>query len=100
MFQHLQYKAAVVTLKSAAGEQADEILDLNDDKLVKYREFVLDLIAAKERDRRESTDILRGIDRLLELQPGRQDLITERQAVEQDLAKSEEHLLRLCGSGI
>ena len=100
MFQHLQYKAAVVAPKSPAGKKADEILDFNDDESVKYREFVRDLIAAKERDRRESIDLIRDIDHRLALQPGRTDLMVDRRDVEQDLAKTEEHLLRLCGSPI
>lgn len=99
MFEHLQYKAAVVTFKTPAGRQANKILDFNDDASIKYREFVLDLIAAKERDRRETEELLLKVDLRIAQFPRRQDLKDEKDLLEQDLAKTNEHMLMLCGAG-
>jgi hypothetical protein len=96
MFEHLQYRRALVTLKSPAGKQADEILDLNDDDSVKYREFVLDLIATLEKDERELVELARGIERQMNQFPNRrQELEAEKNSVDEDLKKTRNHLARL-----
>jgi len=96
MFEHLQYRQAVVTLKSSAGKQADEILDLNDDDSVKYREFVLDLIDTLEKDVRELIALARGIERQIKQFPERkQVLVEEKNSVDADLSKTRDHLARL-----
>ena len=96
MFEHLQYRRALVTLKSPAGRQADEILDLNDDDSVKYREFVLDLIATLEKDERELLELARGIEQQMEHFPERkQELEAEKNSIDEDLATTRDHLARL-----
>ena len=96
MFEHLQYRRALVTLKSPAGEQADEILDLNDEDSVKYREFVLDLVTTLEKDVRELAELAREIERQLEQFPQRNhELEAEKHSVEEDLKKTRDHLARL-----
>ena len=96
MFEHLQYRRAEVTLKSPAGKQADDILDLNDDDSVKYREFVLDLVDTLEKGARELIALVRGIEGQMKQFPERkQKLEEEKNSVEADLKKTREHLARL-----
>jgi hypothetical protein len=96
MFEHLQYRRAEVTFKSPAGKQADEILDLNDDDSVKYREFVLDLVDTLEKEARELIALARGIEGQTKQFPEReQELEEEKNSVEADLKKTREHLARL-----
>jgi hypothetical protein len=86
----------MVTLKSAAGKQADEILDLNDDDSVKYREFVLDLGDTLEKDTHELMALARGIERQMKQFPERKhELEEEKNSVEADLKKTRDHLARL-----
>jgi hypothetical protein len=96
MFEHLQYRHALITLKSPAGKQADEVLDLNDDDSVKYREFVLDLIAILEKDERGLVELARGIERQMKQFPERkQELEAEKNSIDEDLNKTRDHLARL-----
>jgi hypothetical protein len=96
MFEHLQYRRALVNLKSPAGKQADEILDLNDDDSVKYREFVLDLVDTLEKDARELVESARGIERQMKQFPERkQELEEEKNSADADLKKTRDHLARL-----
>ena len=96
MFEHLQYRRAEVTFKSPAGKQADEILDLNDDDSVKYREFVIDLVDTLEKEARELIALARGIEGQTKQFPEReQELEEEKNSAEADLKKTREHLARL-----
>lgn len=98
MFEHLQYKGAVITLKTPAGEQAEKILDFNDPESVEYRQFVLDMIADMERNRRELVELIKEIEARMERSPDRADeLKNEKDSAEDDLERTEKHLARLCG---
>jgi 5-methylcytosine-specific restriction endonuclease McrA len=48
MFKHLRYKHAVVVDHSDAGKYTIELLDLNDDETVSYRENILHTISVLE----------------------------------------------------
>ena len=96
MFEHLQYTGAVIKLKTPAGRQAGKILDLNDPDSVSYREFVLDLIAALEQDRRESIETIREIDRQIQAFPQRsEELRSEKVSADEELRRIEHNLARL-----
>lgn len=98
MFEHLQYKGAIVTVKTPAGRQAEKILDFNDPKSVEYRQFVLDTIAAMERNRRELVEQIKKIEALMELSPDHaNELKNEKASAVDDLERTEKHLTRLCG---
>jgi hypothetical protein len=98
MFEHLQYKGAVITLKTPAGKQAEKILDFNDPASVEYRQFVLDVIADMERNRRELVELIKKIEVRIELSPDRADeLKKEKDSAEDDLERTKKHLTRLCG---
>jgi hypothetical protein len=45
MFQHLRYKGARVEPHSPAGEHTKNLLMLNDEESLQYREFVLSIVA-------------------------------------------------------
>lgn len=99
MFEHLQYKQAVIILKSPAGRQADRVLDLNDDASVRYREFVLDLVRAVERDRRELIELIGEMERQMRQFPERaEELKSEKDSANDELEKTEKNLIRLCGA--
>lgn len=98
MFEHLQYKGAVITLKTPAGRQAEKILDFNDPASVEYRQFVHDVIADMERNRRELVALIKEIEARIELSPDRADkLKIEKDSAEDDLERTEKHLTRLSG---
>ena len=98
MFDHLQYKHAVVAVKSAAGKQADRILDLNDEQSTKYRELVLDIIKAFENDARECSESIAGLEQKIEQIPQRKaEFEMEKAAAEAELARIRANLTRICG---
>ena len=82
MFEHLQYRRALV--------------NLNDDDSVKYREFVLDLVDTLEKDERELVELARGIEQQMEhFLERKQELEAEKNSIDEDLAKTRDHLARL-----
>jgi hypothetical protein len=98
MFEHLQYKGPVITVKTSAGRQAEKILDFNDPESVEYRQFVLDVIADMERNRRELVEQIKEIEVRMELSPsGADELKKEKDSAVDDLERTEKHLTRLCG---
>jgi len=99
MFEHLQYSRAVIRVKTAAGKQAEKILDFNDAASVEYREFVLDLIGTLEKDRRELVGTIRDIERQMGLSPQRsEEHKPEKDSAEEQLRRIESHLSRLTGA--
>lgn len=98
MFEHLQYKGAVVIVKTPAGRLAEKIIDFNDPVSVEYRQFVLDTIAHMERNRQELVQQIKEIEVLIEMSPDRADEFkNEKDSAEDDLKRTEKHLIRLSG---
>ena len=82
MFEHLQYRRAPV--------------NLNDDDSLEYREFVLDLVDTLEKDERELVELARGIEQQMEhFLERKQELEAEKNSIDEDLAKTRDHLARL-----
>jgi hypothetical protein len=100
MFQHLRYRGARVEPHSPAGEHADKRLMFNDDESVKYRIFVLGLIAIAEEKERSVTETMSRIERKLSNAPEQsEELQRERQSCVAELAEIQSYLARLGAGG-
>ena len=99
MFAHLRYRSARVETRSPAGELAEQVLILNDEYSVQYREDVLGVIATLEEKMRRVQDTIRRISQRLVLHPEEAEQLTEaRVSAEDDLAKLKQLLSRVAGS--
>ena len=98
MFEHLRYRSARVETKSPAGELAEQVLMLNDERSVGYREIVLGVIAALEQRKRRLQETIRRIDRQQLSHPAQAERLSEEKAsAERDLARLEHYLSRVVG---
>jgi HNH endonuclease len=98
MFEHLRYRSARVETKSPAGELAEQVLMLNDERSVEYRELVLSVIAVLEEKKCRVQETIRRIDRQLSASPKQAERLSEEKAAaERDLARLEHHLSRAAG---
>lgn len=99
MFAHLQYHAARVDTKSPAGQMAEQLLMLNDEYSVEYREFVLHTIAVLEKQQRRVEQTIHVIDERITSHPEEAERLSqERAAAMSELAKLERSLSRLDGT--
>jgi hypothetical protein len=101
MFEHLRYVRAQVQPHSPTGRFAIDLLDLNDDESVAFRELLIDTAEAFGRERAK---LLRRIERIRKLhaaRQGRPEMATRlaaRLSEAQDrLTSVEQHLARLSG---
>jgi len=101
MFEHLRYVRAQVQARSSTGGFTIDLLDLNDDDSVLFRELVIDAIAGFEGERAK---LLRLIERLGKLHAARRDrpaiatrLAARLSEAESRLTTVEQHLARLSG---
>ena len=98
MFDHLRYHITYVETRSPAGERAEKVLMLNDERSVEYRKFVLSVIAALEEKMWRLEETIRRIDRRLGASPERAvELTHEKTSVEADLVKLKQNLARVTG---
>lgn len=98
MFQHLRYRSARVEAHSAAGEHTEKRLMLNDDDSVKYREFLLGLIALAEEKARSVRETLSRLERKSSKTPEQsEDLQKETQSCIRQLEEIERYLALLTG---
>jgi hypothetical protein len=99
MFEHLRYRSARVETRSPAGELAERVLMLNDERSVEYREFVLGVIAVLEEKKRRVQETRRRIKCQLVSDPEHVEQFTEEMAcVERDLARLEQLLNIVAGT--
>ena len=99
MFEHLRYEAVRVVARSAAGIRTEKILMINDDESLKYRELVLGIIKLAEDQKHRLEETIRMIDRQSQLSPALAEArAKEKEVVENDLAKIEQHLVSM-GAG-
>src|SRR5439155_6679058 len=80
MFAHLQYRSARVETRSPAGELAERVLMLNDERSVEYRELVLGVIAALEEKKRRVQETLRRIDQKVVSSPEQAEQLAAERA--------------------
>lgn len=101
MFQHLKYAGSMVETKTAAGDLCKEILDLNDEDSVLYREFLLGVIetCAHERDKWQALIIYidSEIDNPNTSPEHQKKLLQERPFVETKLNECIERVKKLLG---
>ena len=96
MFEHLRFQAARIITRSPAGERADKTLLFNDDESVNFRELALDMIELIEQKIRKLRETIAGIDRESGARVNdRATLSSEKQAIQTELARLEDHLRRL-----
>jgi hypothetical protein len=88
MFQHLRYNGAKVETRSAAGRHADEMLALNDEESVKYRQFILDGIHMAELQKREAQQVIAELNAMISTKPS-SILDGLKQTAEINLARAE-----------
>jgi hypothetical protein len=100
MFQHLRYKGASVEPHSQAGEHTKNLLMLNDEESLQYREFVLGVIAISEEKKRSVSETLIRIDAKLSTNPdSAEELEREREKCIEQLKEIDDYLARLTGGG-
>jgi len=100
MAAHLWYENAVVETKDVAGEFAESLLDLNDDELVLYRDFIIRCIHRAVVESRKIRATLSEIAKKRKLSNDgdrRQDLDAARADLEVELVRVIEDLRRLTG---
>jgi hypothetical protein len=98
MFEHLRYRSARVETRSPAGELAERVLILNDERSVEYRELVLNIIAVLEEKKRRLQETIRRVDRQgLSYPEQAERLLQEKASAERDLAGLEHDLGRVAG---
>ncbi|MFO8074264.1 MAG: HNH endonuclease [Polyangia bacterium] len=101
IFKHLRYSGAQVEPRTAAGELCWEVLDLNDEDSVAYREFVIGLIKSATIERGAWQQTLEEIDAELANSNTPPDRVKEldlaRPGVEADLQACEARIARLLG---
>lgn len=99
MFSHLRYARAAVVARSAAGTKAVDLLDLNDDEVTRYREFIIYSLEVHESKR---NDLLRARDELRTIRDAGAASSVEVDAalaqLERDLVKVSSHLALLGGT--
>ena len=99
MFEHLRFKGPTVEPRSAAGQQAESKMMLNDEESVNYRQFVIRAISLTEQAIDNIRETIRGIDAQNRIDQSRaSQLDIERAAAEAELRELEAHLLRLGGT--
>ena len=97
MFEHLRYRSTLVDAHSPAGEHTKNMLMLNDEESVQYRDFVLGTIALAEEKKRLLSDTLSRIEKMLPSAPQPEELKRDCQACVDQLEKIEKYLARLTG---
>jgi len=99
MYQHLRYRRARVEPHTAAGEEADKRLMLNDDVSIQFREFLLGLIAMAEEKKRSVTETFSRIERQLTAGTEELQLQQEKETCMSQLKEIEFMLARLTSGG-
>lgn len=69
MIEHLKFHGATVELRSEAGKYTGELLDLNDDGFVRFREIIIYLIKKIINDLRLKKDIISRLENKLREEP-------------------------------
>jgi hypothetical protein len=88
-----------VEAHSPAGEHAEKRLMLNDDDSVRYREFLLGLIALAEEKRRSVRETLSRLEREASINREQsEDLQKETQSCAKQLEEIERYLALLTGA--
>jgi hypothetical protein len=99
MFEHLRFRGPTVESRSAAGNQAESKMMLNDEESVSYRQFVIRAISLTEQAIENIRKTIGAIDARKRLDQSQAALFdTERAAAEADLRQLEVHFLRLGGT--
>jgi hypothetical protein len=92
MWDHLRYREASVEARSNAGNFTLDLLHINDQGFIEYREMIIDAIRALQRRR---TDLLTTAGHIKERADRVEDADKEYSDVMNDLARIERHLTRL-----
>ena len=92
MWEHLRYREATVEPRSDAGKFTLELLHINDQEFVEYREMIVDAIGALQQVR---TDLINTASRIKERAARVVGADKEYSDVMNDLARIERHLTRL-----
>jgi|SRR3954470_11455624 len=99
MSQHLHYKGAHIIALTPAGQLAEKVLDLNDEKDVLYREFILRTIERCLRELEGALKTLRDVDdQLPQTERGEQEeMLKLRDRLQDKVTATESDVERLTG---
>ncbi len=99
MFRHLRFKGSSVQSRSDAGKVAEELLDLNDPEVVRYRELILDVLDTYGKMRVELDSVRTELSRQRDTGAvSALDADTAIASIDMDLAKVDAVLGQLAGT--
>ena len=100
MFDHLKYQGALVVGRTEAGKFTINLLNLNDDETVEYRQMLIDLAKVIEEKVRRLRLTIKELDKMIKVKKNKQrhnELKSIREDQAGDLVKLESHLKKISG---